>query len=146
MAHSREGRAEWRRKVAVRYLGSTCVVCGASSPLDFDHKDPSSKAFNIGDGIYHAGEVAFWVEVDKCQLLCHDHHAAKTRTEARARSLASITPPPGRSRKLSTAQVQQAAEEYKQGEGTYAAIAQRYGVSTSVLWAAVRRQLAEQSM
>jgi hypothetical protein len=45
-------RQRWPRRKAeiIEYLGAQCATCGsAEGPFDFDHVDPSTKAFTISD-------------------------------------------------------------------------------------------------
>ena len=69
-----------RRKTAIRYLGGKCVVCGSTRKLQFDHIDPKQKSFTISK-MTSIQEELFWKEIDKCQLLCEDHHKEKTKVE-----------------------------------------------------------------
>ena len=73
-----------RRKVAVRYLGGKCVVCESEKKLQFDHIDPGAKSFCIASQT-SVREDLFWKEIDKCQLLCEDHHREKTKEEQSVR-------------------------------------------------------------
>lgn len=65
-----------RREDAVKRLGGTCVVCGSSDRLEFDHIDPETKQFAIASGSSFS-EEKFLEEIDKCQLLCHSCHKEK---------------------------------------------------------------------
>jgi 5-methylcytosine-specific restriction endonuclease McrA len=67
-----------RRSIAVEYLGSKCVTCGSSENLDFDHINPETKICSIAKASSFS-EERFWQEVDKCQLLCKEHHIEKHR-------------------------------------------------------------------
>jgi len=69
-------RAKKRRQEAIDYLGGACVVCNTKENLEFDHIDPKTKTFTISRG-YSFNNEKFWLEVDKCQLLCRDHHILK---------------------------------------------------------------------
>jgi hypothetical protein len=88
MVYTREQRkvyqAEYRRKrrdEAVEYLGGTCVVCGTTDRLEINHIDPREKAFNPSR---FWGKLAdYWTEIDKCNLLCKDHHVEETRRQYR---------------------------------------------------------------
>lgn len=72
-------------------LGSQCVECGLDDMrcLQFDHIVPKchTKSKNITtlarNMISHNKErlKQFWIEVAKCQLLCANCHAIKTRFE-----------------------------------------------------------------
>ena len=72
-----------RTAAALAFLGGKCVVCGASSKLEFDHIDPETKAKEISTAI----QVECWswdrllVELRKCQLLCRKHHVEKTNRD-----------------------------------------------------------------
>jgi hypothetical protein len=69
-----------RRKPMLDYLGGKCVVCGTVENLEFDHIDPSLKSFSINVKMtLNNPEVK--AELDKCQLLCKDHHRDKTAAE-----------------------------------------------------------------
>lgn len=68
------------RQEAVEYLGGKCAVCGSTNELDFDHIDPSSKEVDIAR-LASLSLKKFWAEVEKCQLLCEEHHCRKTVAE-----------------------------------------------------------------
>jgi hypothetical protein len=70
------------RKEGLEYLGGCCVICGRTDDLEFDHIDPATKIRPVSN-IYNS--AAFWVEVNKCQLLCKEHHREKTAQEIRIR-------------------------------------------------------------
>jgi hypothetical protein len=85
--------SESRRKIrlrAVTYLGGCCFKCGYNksiAALDFHHKDPSEKDFQISSGKYRRWEL-IRPELDKCVLLCANCHRevhADLRTESQAR-------------------------------------------------------------
>jgi 5-methylcytosine-specific restriction endonuclease McrA len=69
-------RWEKRRRLAINYLGGECVVCGTDLNLEFDHINPETKICSIARASSFS-EERFWNEVDKCQLLCHEHHIKK---------------------------------------------------------------------
>ena len=66
-----------RRATAITYLGGICIDCGAKEDLEFDHKDPATKSFNIGAIILHS-DSKLYRELDKCVLRCGTHHRART--------------------------------------------------------------------
>lgn len=66
---------------AVEYKGGCCEICGYNKclrSLVFHHRDPSEKDFAIGESRPGYKIVRKWdlvkVELDKCQLLCHNCH------------------------------------------------------------------------
>lgn len=69
-----------RRAAALRFLGGSCALCDSVEELDFDHIDPSTK-FKAVSQLLTSAEDVFWTEVRKCQLLCVDHHKAKTAVD-----------------------------------------------------------------
>lgn len=64
----------------LEYLGGCCAVCGATQELEFDHIDPKSKEFAITSKWTRRWEV-LQPELDKCQLLCKEHHLEKTKAD-----------------------------------------------------------------
>ena len=63
--------------LAVAYKGGECQRCGyarCSAALEFHHRDPEQKDFNV------AGKAQTWAwdrikaELDKCDLLCANCH------------------------------------------------------------------------
>ena len=65
------------KKVAVDYKGGKCCVCGYDkclSALDFHHLDPNEKEFGIGEKGYTRSIDSIKKEVDKCVLVCANHH------------------------------------------------------------------------
>jgi 5-methylcytosine-specific restriction endonuclease McrA len=70
-----------RRQQAVLHLGGCCVHCGSTDDLEFDHVNPASKSFQITRMLCKLPWVALLAELDKCQLLCHPCHRAKSNEE-----------------------------------------------------------------
>lgn len=60
---------------AIEYLGGECVKCGEKHPsvLEFHHKDPTKKNFQIGNAANKSWNVLV-TELDKCELLCSNCH------------------------------------------------------------------------
>lgn len=58
---------------------SKCLDCGMSNPivLEFDHRDPSTKRFNIADG-YLKPKEELLQEVAKCDIVCANCHRIRT--------------------------------------------------------------------
>jgi hypothetical protein len=74
-------RARERRTEALNLLGGSCVRCGSTEALEFDHVDPATKSFEISKGGLKASRARFLAEVAKCQLLCRTHHRQKSAAE-----------------------------------------------------------------
>jgi len=73
---------QMRKKIkACEYLGGKCVRCGFDHPsaLQFHHRDPSQKLFNITSKELSMPRKYPWdtviiPELDKCDLLCSNCH------------------------------------------------------------------------
>lgn len=79
--HREYHRKRYDRIIAKMHaaLGGRCVVCGTTNELEIDHIDPSTKEFAVTLKWQRPWSV-IEPELKKCQLLCHDHHIAKTRS------------------------------------------------------------------
>ena len=75
-----------RRAQAVELLGGACRTCGSCNDLQFDHIDPTTKEFSIGEMFSKYSEAALNRELEKCQLLCFDCHKTKSASEAGERA------------------------------------------------------------
>lgn len=53
--------------------GGECIHCGSMKFLQFHHRDPSTKEFNISQGMTKSWEE-IEREVDKCDLICRSCH------------------------------------------------------------------------
>jgi len=68
----------WRIKVKLKlleYKGNKCEICNydkCKAALEFHHKDPKEKDFNIGGKTYSFEVLK--KEVDKCLLVCSNCH------------------------------------------------------------------------
>ncbi len=67
-----------RRLWALELLGGRCVSCRTREELEFDHVNPATKSFNIGQHLGKYSEKKLEEELAKCQLLCKDCHRKKT--------------------------------------------------------------------
>ena len=69
---------KWRQRTKrklVEYKGGACKICGYSRCIDnltFHHRKPNEKEFQISS--VSSGFEKIKVEVDKCELLCHNCH------------------------------------------------------------------------
>lgn len=80
---SKEQRIKLKQKL-VHMLGGKCIDCGYNShlaALDFDHKEPKFKSFNIAAGICGYPENDVIMEAHKCELRCANCHRVKTHPE-----------------------------------------------------------------
>lgn len=71
-----ERRARIRAEL-LAVLGGKCSWCESTEDLQFDHKDPRTKLFDIASGLDRP-RTQLLAEVRKCQLLCGPHHREKT--------------------------------------------------------------------
>ena len=73
-----------RKLFAIKFLGGVCSKCQTEEDLEFDHIDPSQKDFDVSKNL--KGSINRLVEeLKKCQLLCRQHHASKTREESNSK-------------------------------------------------------------
>lgn len=83
---------EWQRKAyrnrryiqlrrATLLLGGCCVGCGTVHNLQFDHLDPATKLFDVGQKAGCLGWARLKVEILKCRLLCIMCHMERTRLQ-----------------------------------------------------------------
>ena len=84
MGHTPETRERAYQKVKrsreLFFSGKSCVKCGADEALELDHIDPETK---IGHSIWSWSKKRREDELLKCQVLCHDCHAEKTKEDLR---------------------------------------------------------------
>ncbi len=63
------------------YLSSNPCPCGEDDPivLEFDHRDPSDKKYNLSDMMRGSNSLAtIEAEIAKCDVLCVKCHRRKT--------------------------------------------------------------------
>lgn len=82
-----------RMESAKKSLGGKCAICGVSSNLELDHKNPDNKDFNVSK-LWSVPEAEFKREVRKCRLLCHKHHLEHT---GKQRESGEVKSEPGKS-------------------------------------------------
>ena len=61
------------RQKAIEYLGGKCVICGVTENLQFHHRNPWEKSFEVSANLTISW-VRLVLELDKCELRCPDHH------------------------------------------------------------------------
>src|SRR3989344_5619954 len=75
--------------MAVKHMGGKCVKCGYSKypeVLEFHHKNPSTKEFNLVlNGLTRSWERTR-KEIEKCDLLCANCHREKHVEERKNRN------------------------------------------------------------
>lgn len=72
---SRERRVRIRDRMRGLKASLGCVRCGEKRPelLDFHHRDPATKAFQIADAV-GVSEARLQAELEKCDVLCISCH------------------------------------------------------------------------
>ncbi len=67
-------RHYYRKRTELRnILGGKCVICGSDSNLEFHHKDPNIKEFDITRR-YTQPTAKLLTELQKCELRCEECH------------------------------------------------------------------------
>jgi len=78
-------KAKLLREWMVELKSKPCYDCHQSFQvccMDFAHRDPSSKKYNIGSMFaHHYGRALIQKELDKCDLVCANCHRIRTRNE-----------------------------------------------------------------
>jgi len=75
-------REENRQNIFNFLKNKECVDCGESNilVLEFDHKDPSLKLFNVTDSLDSSWKTIL-KEIDKCEIRCCNCHKIKTHKQ-----------------------------------------------------------------
>ena len=81
MANYMARRRARRRATLQSILGDACAWCSSDERLEFDHKDPATKSFKLSGRALDKPWKELLAELEKCQLLCHDCHMAKSAGE-----------------------------------------------------------------
>lgn len=79
--YTREQRKRLRRLVLDHLSIHPCVDCGERDPvvLEFDHRDPKEKSFEIANGVRHGvGVSTMLAEIAKCDVRCANCHRRRT--------------------------------------------------------------------
>lgn len=66
-----------------------CMDCGQSFPpyvMDFDHRNPATKSFNIGRG-FSRKWATIEAEIAKCDLVCSNCHRIRTFSNLQSQKL-----------------------------------------------------------
>jgi hypothetical protein len=87
--NDRNARARNRRRAWIDDLRSVpCADCGHTFPpvaMDFHHRDPASKSFEIGPKRFSYSKAKLLDEIAKCDVICSNchrirHHIERTTT------------------------------------------------------------------
>ena len=72
--------SENRIKLLEYFKTHNCIVCGESNPivLEFDHRNQHEKEYGISNMIYNYSWKQILIEIDKCDVLCANHHKIRT--------------------------------------------------------------------
>lgn len=79
-------RYHQRRAEAIELLGGSCVICGSQDNLEIDHTNAYDKKIAL-NRMWAIAKERFLKELGKCQLLCKEHHAEKSRVDQRNKAL-----------------------------------------------------------
>lgn len=106
-------------------INGPCVLCGSTSNLQVDHKDPNTK---ISHYIWSWCDARRLPELAKCQVLCRQCHINKSKTEC----------PKGENKfgvKLTEQQILQMKAEYRPGKRGYGytSLAKKYGINRKTI-------------
>lgn len=82
----KSARAKWHRKLTRRICDEIkmffgCKICGYRQhpkALEFHHRNPAEKLFNIACAVTGLGLPRIFAEMDKCDILCANCHAIIT--------------------------------------------------------------------
>ena len=77
MSEAVQKRREVLKLKAIKYKGGKCCICGYNNcvnALEFHHMDPNEKDFGIASDGYTRSWENVKEELDKCVLLCANHH------------------------------------------------------------------------
>ena len=73
-------KREKHKYMLLEALGGSCLECGSTKNLQFDHIIPNTKNFDISQKLHYSLKILL-DELQKCQLLCFDCHRLKTSSD-----------------------------------------------------------------
>lgn len=75
-AYMRDFYARRKERLAELKTGKACLHCGFDDPraLDFHHRDPDTKEFQISTKAWQVSWARLLAEVEKCDILCANCH------------------------------------------------------------------------
>ena len=84
--HKKATRTRAKAVLAEYKAAKGCVDCGEKDPvvLDFDHRDPTLKSFNVSMGAAVYSRANLMKEVEKCDVRCANCHRRITHTRRAA--------------------------------------------------------------
>ncbi len=74
-------RYDYNRAVIAMFKQRPCDDCGVQYPpyvMQFDHRDPATKKFDIGSAVSGKAVETLLAEIMKCDLVCANCHAERT--------------------------------------------------------------------
>lgn len=80
-SRNRKNQRARNQALVLEYLSThPCVDCGTTDVrvLEFDHRDPSVKKFNIASMYMSLSWSNLLAEIEKCDVRCANHHRIKT--------------------------------------------------------------------
>jgi hypothetical protein len=69
-----------RKQALIEDLGGCCVQCGSKDQLEIDHRDRTTKEFDVSK-LWGLSKEKQKHELAKCQVLCQKCHKAKSARE-----------------------------------------------------------------
>lgn len=82
MVNYQRKRYAERKAWAHALLGGVCAQCGETDgTFEVDHIDPTEKSFQVSIGYSKYSQERLAAELEKCQLLCAECHAKKSRKD-----------------------------------------------------------------
>jgi hypothetical protein len=119
-------------------LGGSCVVCGRVDNLEIDHIDPTTKASNV-TRLWNKSWEEINKELQKCQLLCVEHHREKSAREG-SQTKNRLRGEENGSSKLTWELVHQIRQMYSDGASIKYQIAQELNINRHTVMRVVQNK------
>lgn len=84
-----------RAELIAQIKSAPCMDCGVQYPpyvMHFDHRDPSTKSFTIGNNVARFTLDVVLAEIAKCDVVCANCHAERTHQQRQSRKEAEARP------------------------------------------------------
>ena len=81
MQRVKDRKNKIRDEVRAYKESKPCMDCGKFYPhivMDFDHREPQDKSYNISSVINGGSMKKIWSEIEKCDLVCSNCHRLRT--------------------------------------------------------------------